>query len=43
MRWTIDNRARQKKVDFESIDVSYDQGLKDSIFTREHLKKIASR
>ena len=43
MRWTIDNRARQKKIDFEALDVSYDQNLKDSIFTREHLKKIASR
>jgi len=43
MRWTIDNRARGKKVDFEAVNVSYDQNLKDSIFTREHLKKIASR
>lgn len=43
IRWTIDNRARQKKIDFEAVDVSYDQNLKDSIFTREHLKKIASR
>ena len=43
MRWTIDNRARQKKIDFEALDVGYDQGLKDAIFTREHLKKIASR
>jgi hypothetical protein len=43
MRWTIDNRARRKKIDFEAADVSYDQNLSDSIFTREHLKKIASR
>jgi len=43
MRWTIDNRARQKKIDFVAVDVSYDQNLKDTIFTREHLKKIASR
>jgi hypothetical protein len=43
MRWTIDNRARKKKIDFVAVDVSYDQNLKDSIFTREHLKKIASR
>lgn len=41
--WSIDNRARQKKIDFEAVDVKYDQNLKDSIFTREHLKKIASR
>ncbi len=43
MRWTIDNRARQKKIDFVAVDVSYDQNLKDSIFTRGYLKKIASR
>lgn len=42
-RWAIDNRARQKKIDFEAVEVGYDQNLKDSIFTREHLKKIASR
>ena len=43
VRWTIDNPARQKKIDFEAVDVKYDQSLKDAIFTREHLKKIASR
>jgi len=43
LRWTIDNLARRRKIDFEAVDVSYDQNLKDSIFTREHLKKIASR
>lgn len=42
-RWSIDNRARQKRIDFEALDVRYDQNLSDSIFTREHLKKIASR
>jgi hypothetical protein len=41
--WSIDNRARQKKIDFEAVEVKYDQKLSDSIFTREHLKKIASR
>jgi hypothetical protein len=43
MHWTIDNRGRGKKIDFEAVDVTYDQNLKDAIFTREHLKKIASR
>jgi hypothetical protein len=43
MRWTIENLARRKKIDFEAADVKYDQNLSDSIFTREHLKKIASR
>jgi hypothetical protein len=42
-QWTIDNRARQKKIDFSAVDASYDRGLNDSLFTREHLKKIASR
>jgi len=42
-RWVIDNRVRRKTIDFEALDVRYDTGLKDSIFTREHLKKIASR
>lgn len=43
LRWTIDNLARQKKIDFEAVEVKYDQKLSVSIFTREHLKKIASR
>lgn len=41
--WSIDNRARQKKIAFETIDVKYDQNLSDSVFSREHLKKLASR
>jgi len=41
--WTIENRARQKTIDFKAADVKYDQGLKDSLFTREHLAKLASR
>lgn len=43
VKWTIDNFARQKKIEFEAVEVKYDQTLSDSIFTREHLKKIASR
>jgi len=42
-KWTIDNRARQRKIDFSVVEASYDRDLSDSIFTREHLKKIASR
>ncbi|MFY9555431.1 MAG: outer membrane lipoprotein-sorting protein [Blastocatellia bacterium] len=42
-RWTIDNRARQKRIVFEAVDVKYDQDLSDSVFTRDHLKKIAAR
>lgn len=43
LKWTLDNRARQKKIDFETIDAKYDQNLSDSIFTRQHLKEIASK
>lgn len=43
VRWSIANFARLKKIDFEAVEVKYDQNLSDSIFTREHLKKIASR
>jgi len=42
-QWTIDNRARQRKIDFSVIEALYDRGISDSVFTREHLKKIASR
>jgi outer membrane lipoprotein-sorting protein len=41
--WTVDNRARQKKIDFQATAVKYDQPISDSIFTREHLKKIAAK
>jgi len=40
--WSIDNRARQRRIDFEAVAIKYDQKLSDSVFTREHLKKIAS-
>jgi hypothetical protein len=43
MKWSVDNVARARQVDFEVLTASYDQKLDDSIFTREHLKKIASR
>jgi hypothetical protein len=43
LRWTLDNRARQKKIDFETIDAKYNQNLSDSIFTRQHLKEIATK
>jgi len=41
--WTIDNRDRQKLVDFEAVQTKYDSNLSDAMFTREHLKKISSR
>jgi hypothetical protein len=43
LKWTLDNRARQKKIDFETTDAKYNQGLSDSIFTRQHLKEVATR
>ena len=42
-RWTIDNRARQRKVDFEVLETKYDQNLSDTLFTREQLKKLTAK
>jgi hypothetical protein len=43
MRWSVDNAARGKKLDFEVLGVKYDTNLSDSIFSKDHLKKISSR
>ena len=43
MLWRVDNPARQKKIEFETLEAKYDQNLSDSIFTRENLKKISKR
>jgi len=43
MKWTLENPARGKRLEFQTADARYDQNLDDSLFTREHLKKIASR
>jgi hypothetical protein len=43
MRWTVDNIARQKKVEFETISARYDHNIPDAIFSREYLKKISTR
>ncbi|MCI0489904.1 MAG: outer membrane lipoprotein-sorting protein [Blastocatellia bacterium] len=43
MHWTIENRARQKTIDFKAVSVTYDRKLSDSLFTQEHLKNLASR
>ena len=43
MHWTVDNRARQKKIEFETLEARYDQNLSDTLFTRDQLKKIATR
>jgi Outer membrane lipoprotein-sorting protein len=43
MHWMVDNRARQKKIEFETLEAHYDQKLSDALFTREQLKQIASR
>jgi len=43
MHWLVDNPAKQKKIEFATTDAKYDQNLNDSIFTREHLKKIAQK
>ena len=41
MHWTVDNRAKQKKVEFETLNASYDQNLSDALFSHDQLKKIA--
>lgn len=41
MRWTIDNPAKNKKLDFVVKDVKYDQRLSPTLFTRDNLKKTA--
>jgi hypothetical protein len=43
MHWTVDNRARQKKIEFETLEARYDQNPSDTLFTRDQLKKIATR
>lgn len=43
MHWTVDNVARRKQIKFETLSAKYDDALSDSLFTREHLKKIASK
>ena len=43
MRWTVVNQSRGKKTQFSVSEIKYDQNLADSLFTREHLKKLASR
>jgi hypothetical protein len=43
MHWVVDNQARQKKIEFETIKADYDAPVSDSIFTRDHLKKITTR
>jgi hypothetical protein len=43
MKWTMDNILRKKKLDFEVKEIKFNQNLSDSIFTREHLKKSATK
>jgi hypothetical protein len=43
LRWTLDNLARKKTIEFETTEAKYDQNLSDTIFTRQHLKEIATK
>ena len=43
MHWTVDNRARQKKIEFETLDARYDQNLSDALFSRDQLKQSATK
>jgi hypothetical protein len=42
-RWTMDNLAKKKKLDFAVKEIKFDQKLSESIFTREHLKKTSTK
>ncbi|HUK89947.1 MAG TPA: outer membrane lipoprotein-sorting protein [Blastocatellia bacterium] len=42
-KWTIDNIEQHKKVVFDAGEVKYNQNLPPSIFTKDHLKQIASK
>jgi hypothetical protein len=43
LAWTLENPVRARELKFETTQAQYNQNLSDAIFTREHLKKIASR
>jgi hypothetical protein len=43
LRWTLHNLARRKTIEFETLGAKYDQNLSDAIFTRQHLKEVASK
>jgi Outer membrane lipoprotein-sorting protein len=42
MLWTIDNITKKKKAEFETLSARYQQ-LPSSIFSRDHLKAVATR
>ena len=43
MKWTIENQSRAKTIEFETLSIGYERNLPASVFSREHLKKSASR
>ncbi|HET9533588.1 MAG TPA: outer membrane lipoprotein-sorting protein [Blastocatellia bacterium] len=43
MRWTIDNQARKKRIEFETVGAKYDVNISNAIFSRERLKKISTK
>jgi Outer membrane lipoprotein-sorting protein len=43
MHWMVDNRAKQKKIEFETLEARYDRNLSDALFSRDQLKQIAAR
>lgn len=43
MAWTVENLEQKKKISFQATDVKYDQNIPDTVFSRDHLKAIASR
>jgi hypothetical protein len=43
MSWTIDNQARNKKIEFETVGAKFDVNISNAIFSRERLKKISTK
>jgi outer membrane lipoprotein-sorting protein len=43
MVWKVDNIARQKKIEFETLEAKYDQNLSDALFSRDRLKKLSKQ
>jgi len=42
-QWTIDNQEKHKKISFQVVDAKVNQNLPESLFSRDSLKKSASK
>jgi hypothetical protein len=39
--WLVENPARSKTIKFEALEAEYDRPIAESVFSRDHLKKIS--